>query len=100
MLVAAPTSQKLVVAVVTTILVRSMKLLVEKLPLAPVPGVTWTMLVIPVVFHVINRSLALVRTIDVIWKGRTGSGTAIIIISPLYGSSGLRMPETSARFVI
>src|SRR5271154_5924172 len=68
MLVAAPTSQKFVVAVVTTRLVRLVKPLVEKLPLAPVPAVTWTMLLVPVVFHVINRSLALVRTIDVIWK--------------------------------
>src|ERR1017187_3835079 len=68
MLVAAPTSQKLVVAVVTTRLVTSVKPLVEKLPLAPIPAVTWTMLLIPVVFHVINRSVVLVGTIDVVWK--------------------------------
>src|ERR1700681_3845229 len=30
----------------------------------------------------------------------SGGGNAVIIISPLYGASGLRMGETSARIVI
>lgn len=75
------------------------------MPLKGTPLVTVTQL--PLVRLVVIWSIKFVPDDGQITTGRLltvvmpmGGGTAVIIISPLAGSSGLLVPETSARIAI